>query len=691
MTFDRSRIGLTTVALRKRHKYSEDGNLSDDIADNTSWEQKRGSKPSDLSEVLRKSRSKNSGRNGAGLRSNSEFKIQPAVVKPEGIKSRLGELGGQRKRRLDTGSGISTSAMAKRSLSGPSLGIAGNLKKNIIKTVRENEKRVLGSSLIKHETFIEQKTKTGDAIDWDSKLSRPRFGMVADMADQRVSAKSRIKNGGGEDRDVIKRTVPNVKNDSVCTNNFNEKNLERNVVMTEVIEEEFEDFNILKTVENDYEMEETDEEGFFEDRVIKTRDKLTEIQIKKQKERSEQHNHEDLENDDGRDLPDWNDKVLIEVANNEPERDPTPPPIFVSSSSIASRPKLEAKRNFESRKSKQIREVRDELKEIEELEKKKEAKKKRERQLREEEEALRKEKEDIERRKRVETEKRKSEDEKKRKDIEKQKQEEAKLEALRRKNEQLKLEQELKKREEALKIEEEERKIKELQRQEEVLKKTVQEKQKEVEKQKKELERVKQAKQREQEDEIIEAQRKKIENDSRIKKEIKAIEEQEKQIRDRQKQLQKRKHEKKREIKSRSKKKRSRRYSSEESSSSDSEDSDSNSESSSSESESETSLSESEDSEYERKQKKGDNAKHSKSKSKSSKTALARKSHKDVSASSGDATRRRETRETKRPEASKSGSKERRRPGGGGSSKDGIELHDKLKSYLNRAKSVGPK
>lgn len=688
MTFDRSRIGLPDSSLRQRQRYSEDGNLSDDIGD--SLDNKRGQKPTDLSEILKRSRSKSS--NGS-LR-GSDLRTKTSLDKPDGIKSRLGDLGGSRKRRLDTGvAGITTASLAKRALSGPSLGIAGSLKKNIIQTVRENEKR-----LIKPETFIEKKTKTGEAIDWDSKLSRPRFGMVADMSEKRVSAKSRIKNGasGGDEDNVIKRTVPNVKSDRDL--GVKEQRLQRNIVMTEVVEEEFEDFNIVKTVENDYEMEAEDEEGFLEGRVIQTRDKFTELQIRKQKQRSEQQQQRgyvDLENDDGRDLPEWSDQMVIEVAN---EREATPPPILVSSSVIAARPKIEPKRKldkFETKKTKQLREAENELRLVQEREKKLEARKR----LKEEEEALKKEREDIERRKRIEEEKKKTEDEKKRKDLERKKQEEAKLEAVRIKNERLKLEQELKKREDTLKIEEEEKKIKELQRQEEALQTKIQEKQKEVEKEKQELEKVKQAKHKEQEDEIMAAQRKKIENDGRIKKEIKAIEEQEKQIRDRQKQLQKKKQEKKREMRRRSKKKKSRKYSSDESSSSDSEMSDSESESSSSESESETSLSESEDSEYERKQRKKGSSKHSKSKHKSSKKPPVKKSQKEESVPSREVNRPRETREirdTKRPEPSKSDARDRRRPaaaggGGGGSSRDGTELRDKLKNYLSRAKSVGPK
>ena len=71
--------------------------------------------------------------------------------------------------------------------------------------------------------------------------------------------------------------------------------------------------------------------GFLEGRVIQTRDKFTELQIQKQKQRSEQQQqgYDDLENDDGRDLPEWSDQMLIEVVN---ERNATPPPIFADKS-----------------------------------------------------------------------------------------------------------------------------------------------------------------------------------------------------------------------------------------------------------------------------------------------------------------------------------------------------------------------
>ena len=679
MTFDRSRIGVKRSPPRQR--YAEDEDLSDDIAEDA-WDDRRltsSRAPADLSERLSKSRrSKSEG----GLRSEAGLKSRSAVTKQDGIKSRLGDLGSERKRKLEVSA---QPTLAKRSM----LSVSSNLKQNIINTVKDNEKRTAGGAALKSETFIEKKSKTGEAINWDSKLSRPRMGMVADMTDSRVSAKNRIRSSKGSSQDVesdiIKRTVPNQKKPV----RQQPAQMLRNIVMTEVVEEDVEDFNIVRTVENDFDMEEAAGEGFFEDRVVRTRDKLTELQIKTQNQKRRNIDMDDLENDDGSDLPHWDDKVLIEVANNDRAR--SPPPVVASS--VVVRPKLEAKRTLESKKNKQMREVMDELKDIKVREKKIEYDRQRERELRlkKEEEALKKEKEEIDRRKRVEAEKKKSEAEKKkREDLEQQRRaEEARIDALRKTNEALRLEQEQKKKDLAKKEEEEERKIRDLQRQEELLKLKVKERQKEM----LELEKVKELKLKEKEKEIED--KKKIEKENRIKEEIKAIEAQEKQIRDTHKMLQKKKHEKKREkremrSKERSRKKKKRRYSSEESSSSESEESDSESESSSSDSESETSLSESEDSEYERKQKKKQSQKQSSSSSRKpvKKESSSKKPSKEHSSSSKEVVKRRDE---KRPEASKSDSVDKKRPSSSVSTKDSAELRDKLKSYLNRAKSKGPR
>merc|ERR1719154_224332 len=71
--------------------------------------------------------------------------------------------------------------------------------------------------------------------------------------------------------------------------------------------------------------------GFLEGRVIQTRDKFNELQRQKQKQTSEQQQW-DLENDDGRDLPEWSDQMLIEVAN---EQEATPPPTLADRSALS--------------------------------------------------------------------------------------------------------------------------------------------------------------------------------------------------------------------------------------------------------------------------------------------------------------------------------------------------------------------
>ena len=519
----------------RQQRYSEDQDLSDDVSDDHRRASSGGSvirrsgSVKDLSEILR---SKRQGSGGSGqLRTSvSVGGLRSAHVSPSesGVKSRLGASSGDRKRKSPASSDVPS--LAKR----PLMSVTSNLRQNIIKTVRENEKKSPGSALIKHETFIERKNKTGEAIDWDSKLSRPRMGMVADMKDSRVSAKTRIKGSNNdEDEEVIKRTVPNQR-PNIKMRVKNESMFDRNIVMTEVVEEDIEeDVNIVRTVQNDnMEDEMTDDDGFFDDRVVRTRDKISELEIKKQKQRR-RINPDDLEYDDGRDLPEWNDKVLIEVSNDDPI--------------LPNRPKLEARRPIESKKNKQMARAKAELEEVKMKEKKLEENLRKAAELRKEEEALRKEQEEIDRSRRIEAEKKKAEAEKKkREEVEKKKvADEQKIEELKRKNEELKLEAELKKREETLKMQEEERQIKELQRQEELMKNKLKvlERQKEVEKGKQELEKVKAHKMREIEEKKKEA------TESRIKAEIKLIEEQENQIRERQKELQKKKSDKKKEIK----------------------------------------------------------------------------------------------------------------------------------------------
>merc|ERR1719300_1972805 len=253
------------------------------------------------------------------------------------------------------------------------------------------------------------KSKTGEAIVWDSKLSKPRMGMVADMKEDRLSAKERIKgnsqskigltsssakkkmenrlgvSSAAKSKDSIKRTVSNnaatdiiQRTVSNTPQNLQRKGylanlasrFDRNVVMTEVVEEDVdEDVNITRTVENDYDVDD-DMEGFMDDRIIKTRDRHTENQIRNQSIPKRSRSEVDLEHDDGSDLPDWDDRVQIEVDND------AQPMKSVIASYIKERPKLEAKRSSSTRKSKQMKEVMVELKEIQGKEKQLEAQKK---------------------------------------------------------------------------------------------------------------------------------------------------------------------------------------------------------------------------------------------------------------------------------------------------------------------------
>merc|ERR1711915_127882 len=153
-----------------------------------------------------------------------------------------------------------------------------------------------------------------------------------------------------------------------------------------------------------------DMEGFIDDRIIKTRDRHTESQIRRQS--SQKRSSEvDLEYDDGRDLPEWDDNVQIEVDNDAQQMK------SVIASYVKERPKLEAKRSLNTRKSKQMKEVMVELKEIQEKEKEIERQRRRELQLKKEEEILKKEQEDLERMRRVEA------DRKRKEELEKQKEE----------------------------------------------------------------------------------------------------------------------------------------------------------------------------------------------------------------------------------------------------------------------------
>ena len=375
----------------------------------------------DLSEILQ-SRRKVSSVTGGDAREKIRAKV--GAVAATGIKSRLGSMvvGADRKRKLDQAeTGERRAALAKRpSRIDPT---------QIINVLKENDKKT-----IKHETFIERKAKTGEAMVWDSKLSRPRMGMVADMKDSRVSAKDRLHQSGenSQSEEVIKRIIPNQPQKPVAVLKEGTR-LSRNVVLTEVVEEDV-PVRIKRTVLNDQQMEEDDDDGgFFQDRIVKTRDKFTEMKIEQQKTRRKKAEEYDLETDAGTDLPDLGeDRFVIEVRNNSPT--PSRP------STREERPVLQARRSADGRKDKQIREVMMELRDMKQKENE-----------RLDTEMREKRREDM---KKMESEKRKI------RELAAQRlKEEKKIEELKKKHEELRLEQELKKKEESLKMEDEERKI----------------------------------------------------------------------------------------------------------------------------------------------------------------------------------------------------------------------------------------
>ena len=397
----------------------------------------------DLSQVLRGRRKTENGIGGVDAREKIRAK---SSAENTGVKSRLGSVvtsGAtgpiglmERKRKYEISSG---DAMRPAIF---------DIKQSIVKAVKENERKTL-----KHETFIEKKAKTGEAIVWDSKLSRPRMGMVADMTDSaRISAKDRLHQSGDncQSEEVIKRIVPN-RVPKPATVSEEKSGQFRNVVWTEVVEEEVP--VIQRTVVNDYNDEmEDDDGGFFGDRIVMTRDKFTEMKIEQQKIIRPKHSTEyDLETDVGTDLPDiGNEKFVFQVRNS-----PSP------SRAATQRPVLEAKRS--QVKTKQMREVMLELREIKEKERGKDRREV-ERERREAESRERRREDEIVKNKKreiLELEKKKADSERRKiRELEaKRQEEEKKLEALKKKSEELKLEQELKKKEETLKVEEEERKI----------------------------------------------------------------------------------------------------------------------------------------------------------------------------------------------------------------------------------------
>eukprot|EP00092_Neocalanus_flemingeri_P051548 GFUD01060025.1.p1 GENE.GFUD01060025.1~~GFUD01060025.1.p1 ORF type:complete len:660 (-),score=270.52 GFUD01060025.1:77-2056(-) len=535
-----------------------------------------------------------------------------------------------------------------------------NLKQNIRNIVEENEKNKKDSGYPseKVETFIEM--GKDDALNWETKLKRPRMGMVADMVERRVPAKNRLHSL--ETREIIKRKVSNQqieKRNQLGVKEVERTN-ERNVVMTEVVEKEEEEgfTNIVRTIkftQDDTEKTAGRLEGRLGREVRKTEcgrpmSKAVYGRDKKMKERLGRMVGEDdsvynLENDNGEDLPEWDEKILIQVPQNE----------------------LAIGLNNERR-----REVMEEINRIE-------VTKQRDKNRQRKEDLLRKE-------------------------------ETRKIEEMRKK-ENYRLEKELRNKEE-LKFKEAEMRIEELRRQEELMKNKMRivERQKEIEEEKRELEKQKQVKETEH---LI--KKKKLENDARVREEIRLVEEKERKLIQDRKSKDRRKAEKLREERRQKDKKKEiskqkyknikterkpkRRYSTSEDSSSES-DSES---SSSSESDTDSSETESDDSEYEQQRRKNKSRSSNKDSVTTKKGRLleiekhipntkemkeqgqTKSYNKETTTSSSKGTPK--PKEEPRFESKKEERKEEKKQSGEEPKKAG-ELTDKLKSYLNRAKEA---
>eukprot|EP00092_Neocalanus_flemingeri_P082911 GFUD01103989.1.p1 GENE.GFUD01103989.1~~GFUD01103989.1.p1 ORF type:complete len:658 (+),score=276.79 GFUD01103989.1:129-2102(+) len=531
-----------------------------------------------------------------------------------------------------------------------------NLKQNIRNIVQENEKNKKDSGYPpqKVETFIE--TAKDDALNWETKLKRPRMGMVADMVERRVPAKNRLHSL--EKREIIKRKVSNQKiekSNQLSVKEF-ERKYERNVVMTEVVEEEEEEgfTNIVRTIkftQDDTEKTAGSLEGRLGREVRKTEcgrpmSKAVYGRDKKMKERlGRMVSEDDLENDNGEDLPEWDEKILIQVPQNE----------------------VAIGLNNERR-----REVMEEINRIE-------VTKQRDENRQRKEDLLRKE-------------------------------ETRKIDEMRKK-EKYRLEKELRNKEE-LKIKEAEMRIEELRRQEELMKNKMRmvERQKEIEEEKRELEKQKQLKETEH---LI--KKKKLENDDRVREEIRLVEEKERKLIQDRKSKDRRKAEKLREERRQKDKKKGiskqkyknikterkskRRYSTSEDSSSES-DSES---SSSSESDTDSSETDSNDSEYEQQRRKNKSRSSNKDSVTTKKGRLleseknipntkemkeqgqTKSYNKETATSSSKGTLK--PKEEPRSESKKEERKEEKKQSGEEPKKAG-ELTDKLKSYLNRAKEA---
>ena len=538
----------------------------------------------------------------------------------------------ERKRRVGWGDPYDVKSKKNR--------VFSNFKQSIQDIVRDNDRgKEENRPIEKVKTFTDRSQK--DAFGWERKLKGPRMGMVADMVEERVSAKDRLHNNDKKEM-IIKRKVPNKKIErSIQLDVKPNQDIGRNIVMTEVVEEEEEEefANIVRTVHvADDDIKKTGSRfagrlgpSFGSEDCVNTDNGDVMQKLKKMEEKIQRRREvrDNLEHDNGEDLPEWDETVVIKVPQDELDID---------------------------RRNERRRQVKEELEIIEAAKQRDEIRRKKERRI-----------------------------------------EEMKI------NEKLKKEQELRRKED-LKIkqaEEELRRQEELiQTQMQII-----ERQKEIEKEKQDLEMMREIKEREnqakkkqhenedrvkEEIRIVKEKEKRLIQEKKYKERKKA-----EKLREERRREDKRRTDTKNDSKDAEKEKKSRkRYSSDEDSSSESEESDSES-SSSSESETDSSETDSDDSEYEQKRRKN-KSKVSPSKKermlkkeKDARKAKDKKPVEEIKSNKKDtkATNPPKPKEEPRSETNKDNPKEERKQTNEEVKKT-AELKDKLKSYLSRAKEA---
>ena len=217
----------------------------------------------------------------------------------------------ERKRRIGWGDPYDPRAKRSRQFS--------NFKETIQEIIQDK-----GKASNKHDstrTFLEESQNQN--VGWEKKLKGPRMGMIADMVDKRISAKQRLNGKGKED--VIKRKIVNPKAGNTMEINDVGTALKtrENILRTEVVEECDDDEldNITRTIEiSNREIRNTKNRfagrlgpAFDEDASEEIESKLQKMEKKIQRRRMSVN----LEHDDGSDLPEWDETVVINVSPNE--------------------------------------------------------------------------------------------------------------------------------------------------------------------------------------------------------------------------------------------------------------------------------------------------------------------------------------------------------------------------------------